>query len=289
MTAHNAESGRPPHEIDGSLSPPSTQHVKPPQDEEEEDQQATGDGAIVLDRVSKAFGGQQVLDEVSLQLEPGATWGLIGPAAVGKSVLLKIVCGLVRPDRGRVLIDGRDITGLSERELMPTRRKFGMLFQNNALFDFMTVGENVAFPIYWGGSMEPKALQVKVASRLRAVGLAGSENKMPAELSGGMKKRVGIARATIAEPQFVIYDEPTAGLDPVTTSKVYDLLRDIQAESGGTVLAVSSDVAAIRQFVDRIAMLYAGKLVYDGPTAELDDSTHPVVHQFIRGSLEGPL
>lgn len=244
---------------------------------------------IRLKDVKKSFLNETVLDGINLEIPKSTIWGLIGPAASGKSVLLKVVCGLIRPDSGRVVVDDRDITCDSERELMQTRRKFGMLFQNNALFDFMTVGENVAFPIFWGGNMDPKELEELAQSRLKAVGLAGSEDKMPAELSGGMKKRVGIARATISTPEFVIYDEPTAGLDPVTTSKVYDLLRSIQEESKGTVLAVSSDVNALRSFVDRIAMIYEGKLVYDGPVTELDACEHPVVHQFIRGELTGPL
>ena len=172
---------------------------------------------------------------------------------------------------------------------MKTRRKFGMLFQNNALFDFMTVGENVAFPLVRAGGVPRDEIEDRVASRLRAVGLAGSEGKMPNELSGGMRKRVGIARATIASPPYVIYDEPTAGLDPVTTSKIYDLLRAIQDESNATVIAVSSDVVALRRFVERIGMMHLGQLLYDGPESELDDCEDPVVHQFIRGDDEGPL
>lgn len=249
----------------------------------------TATNTIEIEGVSKSFEGRAVLDGVTLRIPEGSRWGLIGPAASGKSVLLKIACGLIRPDAGKVIVEGRDISRDSERELMQTRRKFGMLFQNNALFDFMTVGENVAFPIYWGGGMDPEALEERVSERLRSVGLAGSERKMPSELSGGMKKRVGIARATIAHPEIVIYDEPTAGLDPVTTSKIYDLLIDLQAQTGGTVLAVSSDVEALRRFVDRIAMVYRGRLVYDGPTSGLDGCDHPVVHQFVRGALDGPL
>lgn len=244
---------------------------------------------IALENVTKSYENHTVLDGVSLEIPEGTVWGLIGPAASGKSLLLKVVCGLVRPDSGTVTIDGREISKDSERELMETRQKFGMLFQNNALFDFMTVGENVSFPIYWGGDMDPNELRELALSRLKAVGLAGSEDKMPSELSGGMKKRVGIARATISTPPIVIYDEPTAGLDPVTTSKVYDLLRDIQEQSGGTVLSVSSDVSALRTFVDRIAMIHEGKLVFDGPVSTLDACEHPVVHQFIRGELVGPL
>ncbi|MFH2006466.1 MAG: ATP-binding cassette domain-containing protein [bacterium] len=230
-----------------------------------------------------------VLQGVDLELAKGVIWGLIGPAASGKSVLLKTVCGLVKPTQGRVWVDQRDITEDGERELMETRRKFGMLFQNNALFDFMTVGDNVAFPLVRAGGVDEAEIDERVASRLKAVGLAGSENKMPNELSGGMRKRVGIARATIATPPIVVYDEPTAGLDPVTTSKIYDLLNGIQEQSRATVLAVSSDIVALRPFAERISMIYQGRLIYDGPESELDDCEDPVVHQFIRGELEGPL
>ena len=244
---------------------------------------------IRLEHVTKIYDGRPVLDDVSLEIPEGTVWGLIGPAATGKTVLLKVVCGLIRPDEGRVYVDGQEISQASEEELLPVRRKFGMLFQNNALFDFMTVGENVAFPIYWAGGMDPEALRQKVLRRLRDVGLAGSEDKMPSELSGGMKKRVGIARATIADPKIVIYDEPTAGLDPVTTSKIYDLLRNLQAQNRSTVLAVSSDVAALRTFVERIAMMYEGRILYDGPVDGIDACEDPVVRQSIRGELEGPL
>ena len=230
-----------------------------------------------------------VLQGVDLELHRGEIFGLIGPAASGKSVLMKVICGLEHPEQGQVWVDGHDITGDSERALMQTRRKFGMLFQNNALFDFMTVGDNVAFPLVRMGTVPEDEIRQRVLSRLKAVGLAGSEQKMPSELSGGMRKRVGIARATIAHPPIVIYDEPTAGLDPVTTSKIYDLLRAIQDESRATVLAISSDIAGLRTFVERMGMIYQGRLIYDGPEAELDACTDPVVHQFIRGELEGPL
>jgi phospholipid/cholesterol/gamma-HCH transport system ATP-binding protein len=243
---------------------------------------------IRLTGVSKRW-DVPVLQGVDLHLPQGIVWGLIGPAASGKSVLLKTLCGLVRPDAGTVEVDGRDISRDAERELMDTRRKIGMLFQNNALFDFMTVGDNVAFPLVRAGTLSEDEIRARVADRLKDVGLSGSEGKMPSELSGGMRKRVGIARATIAAPPIVIYDEPTAGLDPVTTSKIYDLLRAIQGESHATVISVSSDIVALRTFVDRIAMIYQGRLIYDGPNAELDDCADPVVHQFIRGATEGPL
>ena len=244
---------------------------------------------IVLEEVKKRFDGRAVLDGVSLEIAAGARLGIIGPAASGKSVLLKVMCGLVEPDGGRVAIDGKVVTELSEEGLAPVRARIGFLFQNYALFDFMTVGDNVAFPLTRRGGLTADEIDRRVRDRLRAVGLAGNEDKMPAELSGGMKKRVGIARATIAHPEIVIYDEPTAGLDPVTTSKVYDLLRADQESHGSTVIAVSSDVAALMQFVDTIAFLYQGKIRYQGPAATLADAPDPVVRQFVRGELEGPL
>ena len=244
---------------------------------------------IRLVDVTKRFGRRHVLDGVSLDVRPGARLGIIGPAAAGKSVLLKVVCGLERVDRGRVEIDGDDVTEWTEARMLPVRSRIGMLFQNYALFDFMTVGENVAFPLRRRGGISEDEITQRVGDRLRAVGLAGNEHKMPSELSGGMKKRVGIARATIARPELVIYDEPTAGLDPVTTSKMYDLLAADQAATGCTVIAVSSDVGALMAFVDDVAFLYRGRIHYRGPAATLRDAPDPIVRQFVRGDLEGPL
>lgn len=224
-----------------------------------------------------------------MHVERGTTVGIIGPAAGGKSVMLKLVCGLIGVDRGQIEVDGCDIVGKSESELMAIRQRIGMLFQNHALFDFMTVGDNVAFPLRRRGGLPEEEIAELVRERLRRVGLAGNEDKMPSELSGGMKKRVGIARATIARPDIVIYDEPSAGLDPVTTSKMYDLIREDQKETGCTVLAVSSDVAALTQFADRIAMLYQGRVHYEGPAAGIHDAADSVVRQFVRGDLHGPL
>lgn len=230
-----------------------------------------------------------LLDGIDLHIRRGERWGLIGPGASGKSLLLKLICRLLAPDRGAVIIDGVDIAQSSETRLAPIRARIGMLFQNYALFDFMTVGENVAFPLVRRGGLGQDEIATRVADRLRAVGLAGLEKKRPAELSGGMKKRVGIARATIAQPDIVIYDEPTAGLDPVTTRKIYDLLEADHAATGATVIAVSSDVDALRAFVPRIALLYQGRLRYDGPSTAVADADDPVVRQFVRGQLEGPL
>jgi phospholipid/cholesterol/gamma-HCH transport system ATP-binding protein len=237
----------------------------------------------------KQWGATRVLDGVELSVAAGQRFGVIGPAAGGKSVLLKLLCGLIEADAGEIRIGAELITGRSESELMTARHDIGMLFQNYALFDFMTVRENVAFPLVRLGGISEDEIERRVLERLRQVGLAGSEDKMPAELSGGMKKRVGIARATVAKPALVIYDEPTAGLDPVTTSKIYDLIAADQEETGCTVVAVSSDVEALARFADEIAMLYAGTIRHAGPAAEIADAPDPLVRQFVRGELEGPL
>ena len=245
--------------------------------------------AIALADVHKRYGVRRVLDGISLAIAPGQRLGLIGPAASGKSVLCKLVCGLEHPDHGTIEVLGERVDGKREAELGAVRRRIGMLFQNYALFDFLTVEQNVAFPLEQRGELAGDAIAQRVAERLRAVGLAGSEKKLSGELSGGMKKRVGIARATVADAELVIYDEPSAGLDPVTTQKIYDLLSADQARTGATVLAVSSDVVALASFVDEIAFLYQGHIVYRGPAKTIADAPDPLVRQFVRGELEGPL
>ncbi|HET9627442.1 MAG TPA: ATP-binding cassette domain-containing protein [Kofleriaceae bacterium] len=245
--------------------------------------------AIRLADVHKAFGRRRVLTGVSLDVARGGRLGVIGPAAAGKTVICKLVAGLEAPDRGAIEVLGESVVGRREAELGALRQRIGMLFQSYALFDFLSVAGNVAFPLEQRGGLAADAIAARVADRLRAVGLAGSEAKLTAELSGGMKKRVGIARATVADAELVIYDEPTAGLDPVTTQKIYDLLTADQARTGATVLAVSSDVAALARFVDEIAFLYRGEILYRGPAATIADAPEPNVRQFVRGELTGPL
>jgi phospholipid/cholesterol/gamma-HCH transport system ATP-binding protein len=245
--------------------------------------------AIELVSVHKRYGAHAVLDGISLDVAPGKRLGLIGPAASGKSVICKLVCGLEQPDDGAITVLGEPVVGRREVDLGPLRKRIGMLFQNYALFDFLTVEQNVAFPLEQRGGVSAGVIIERVAERLRAVGLAGSEHKLTAELSGGMKKRVGIARATVADAELVIYDEPSAGLDPVTTQKIYDLLAADQQRTGATVLAVSSDVVALAKFVDEIAFLYRGKIAYRGPAATIADADNALVRQFVRGDLEGPL
>ncbi len=243
---------------------------------------------IELVDVGVELGGATLLAGVSLAIPPGSRLGVIGPAAAGKSVLVKVMAGLIPPTTGRLIIDGTDVTGWSEERLAPVRARIGMLFQNYALYDFLDVAGNVGFPLAQRG-LTADAIAPRVRDRLRAVGLAGSELKQPSQLSGGMKKRAGIARATIAAPELVLYDEPTAGLDPVTTSKVYDLLRADHDASGATAVAVSSDVAGLVTFVTDVVFVYRGRIAYQGPAATLADAPDPLVRQFVSGALDGPL
>jgi phospholipid/cholesterol/gamma-HCH transport system ATP-binding protein len=248
---------------------------------------------IRLVDVHKGFAGKPLLRGllrgINLEVPAGTTLGIIGPAASGKSVLLKLMCGLLPVDRGQISVAGCEVTSAGDDELAGLRRRIGMLFQHAALFDFMSVRDNVAFPLVRRGDVEAAEIDRRVRERLRQVGLAGSEDKLPSELSGGMKKRVGIARATVAEPELVLYDEPTSGLDPVTTSKIYELMRQEREATGCTVVAVSSDVKALLGFADHVAMLLDGRIHYHGPAAAVRDAPDPAVRQFVRGELEGPL
>ncbi|WP_438036902.1 ABC transporter ATP-binding protein [Sorangium sp. So ce204] len=244
---------------------------------------------IQIEQLTKSFGGMPVLRGVDLDVPAGCLYGLIGPGASGKSVLLKMITGLLRPDRGRVLVDGKDVHALSELELQTFRLKFGMLFQNNALFDYMTVGENIAFPLRRLYDLSEDEIEERVAERLRAVSLAGFEGRTPSGLSGGQKKRVGVARATIARGEIVLYDEPAAGLDPVTSQRIFDLLRAEQRAMNATVVMVSSDLDRLLTVTDRVGMLYRGRLIFDGTTAEAKASDDPRVRQFVHGLTEGPL
>lgn len=238
--------------------------------------------------LSKAF-AEPVLRGVTLSVPRGCLYGLVGPGASGKSVLLKCLVGLVTPDAGEVTIDGQSLAGLDELALMRVRQRCGMLFQNNALFDYLTVAENIAFPLRRMGITDESELSARVADRLAAVSLPGFESRLPAGLSGGQKKRVGVARATVTRAEVVLYDEPAAGLDPVTSQKIFDLLRREQRDSGATVVMVSSDIDRLLTVTDRVGMMYRGELRFDGTTAEARASRDPVVKQFIHGEVEGPL
>jgi phospholipid/cholesterol/gamma-HCH transport system ATP-binding protein len=237
----------------------------------------------------KSFREQKVLDGVNLEIEEGKTTVIIGRSGGGKSVLLKHIIRLLKPDSGQVLIDGTDITTLNDRDINEIRKKFGMLFQESALFDSMNVGENVAFPIREQTKMKDGEIKKIVADRLKAVGLTGIENKMPSELSGGMRKRVGLARAIAMHPQMVLFDEPTTGLDPIMTEAINDLIIDTQKNFNLTSIVISHDVASIFKIGHKIAMLHEGKIVEYGTPEEIRKSKNPVLEQFLSGNTEGPI
>lgn len=244
---------------------------------------------IHVEKLTKVFDGMPVLRGVDLDVPPGCLYGLIGPGASGKSVLLKMLAGLLRPDSGRIVIDGSDILQLSELELQRFRLKFGMLFQNNALFDYLTVGENIAFPLRRLFDLSEAEIAERIAERLAVVSLPGFEDRMPAGLSGGQKKRIGVARATVSRAEIVLYDEPAAGLDPVTSQKIFELLRHEQRAANATVIMVSSDLDRLLTVTDRVGMLFKGRLIFDGTTEEAKASADPYVRQFVHGLVEGPL
>jgi phospholipid/cholesterol/gamma-HCH transport system ATP-binding protein len=244
---------------------------------------------IKLVDLHKSFRSQKVLDGLDLEIEAGKTTVIIGRSGGGKSVLLKHIIGLMRPDRGKVVIDGQDITRLGERDLNETRKKFGMLFQEAALFDSMTVGENVAFPLREHTRMKEEEIRRTVADRLHAVGLTGVEEKMPSELSGGMRKRVGLARAIAMQPRIVLFDEPTTGLDPVMTEAINRLIMETQKNFDLTAVVISHDIQSIFTVGHRIAMLYEGKIIAHGTPEELKNSRNPVIVQFLAGSIDGPI
>ncbi|MCS7172116.1 MAG: ABC transporter ATP-binding protein [Armatimonadetes bacterium] len=243
------------------------------------------EGRIALLDLHKSFGTQAVLRGVSLVVEPGESVAILGPSGAGKSVLLKHVVGLLRPDGGEVRIDGHVVHALRPRELSLLRMQVGMVFQSSALLDSLTVGENVAFPLRRHRRMTERALQEKVLEKLKLVGMEGAKDRMPAELSGGMRKRVGIARALVLEPRILLYDEPTAGLDPVTARAVDDLILHVQRQTGTTTVLVTHDLVTAFRVAQRIAVLEGGRFVLVGPPEALWRSDHPVVVEFLRASF----
>ena len=243
---------------------------------------------ISIEHVSKSF-GHPVLKDVSFQVPDGCLYGLVGPGASGKSVLLKCIVGLLRPDAGNILVDGEDVTKLDDMQLQKLRLKFGMLFQNNALFDYQPVAENIAFPLRRLYDLPEEEIASRVAERLARMALSGFEQRAVGGLSGGQKKRIGVARATVTRAPIILYDEPAAGLDPVTSQKIFNLLREEQRASNATVVMVSSDVDRLLTVTDRVGMMLRGQLIFDGTTEEVKASAIPAVKQFIYGLDEGPL
>ncbi|PKN32874.1 MAG: ABC transporter ATP-binding protein [Deltaproteobacteria bacterium HGW-Deltaproteobacteria-19] len=244
---------------------------------------------IQLVDIHKSFGKQKVLDGLNLTVEEGKTTVIIGRSGGGKSVLLKHIIGLIRPDRGQVLVDGEDITLLNDKDLNEVRKKFGMLFQEAALFDSMNVAENVAFPLREHTKMSNEEIMDIVRNRLNAVGLSDVEEKMPSELSGGMRKRVGLARALAMQPQIILFDEPTTGLDPVMTEAINQLIIETQRAFNLTCVVISHDIQSVFEIGHRVAMLYEGRIIEYGTPEEVRASRNPVMVQFLAGSIEGPI
>ena len=237
----------------------------------------------------KSFGGQQVLNGINLELEAGKITTIIGGSGSGKTVLLKHLNALLLPDRGSVLVDGTDITKIGENALNKMRRKFGVLFQGAALLDSMTIYDNVAFPLRETTKLPESEIHKRAKERLAQVGLAGMGYKYPAEVSGGMKKRAGLARALVVEPEIVLFDEPTTGLDPLLGKSIHQLIRKMHSAFGFTGVIVSHDIPAVFKVSDRVAMLANGVIAEVGLTEEFVASKNPIVRQFLQGETEGPL
>jgi len=237
----------------------------------------------------KSFGSLRVLNGVNLTIEKGESMTVIGGSGSGKSVLLKHIIALLFPDRGRVIVDGQMLNDLDERGLNEIRKKFGMLFQGAALFDSLTVWENVGFGLKQHTKLSDKEIRKIVTEKLALVGLKDVEDKMPSELSGGMKKRVGLARAIAMDAAIILYDEPTTGLDPITADAINDLIVDLRKKLGVTSVSITHDMQSAYKISDRIAMLYKGQIQEIGTPDQIRNTTNPIVRQFITGSAVGPI
>lgn len=244
---------------------------------------------IEIQDVHRSFDDHKVLNGINLTINTGETTVIIGRSGCGKSVLLKHIIGLLKPDSGRILINGKDETKMDEKELSALRMKFGMLFQGAALFDSLTIFENVAFSMIEHTTMDRTTMKKRVKECLSLVGLKDIEDKKPAELSGGMRKRVGLARAIARWPQIMLYDEPTTGVDPIMGDAINDLIIDLHNKLKVTSIAVTHDMTSAYKIADRIAMLYNGKIIAVGTPDEIKATKDPVVKQFITGTGKGPI
>ena len=241
------------------------------------------DNVIEFQQVNMAFGKKEILNEVSFTVEKGETLAVIGPSGSGKSTILRLLIGLLEPSGGKILINGQDVSLFDEDRWNSLRQKMGMVFQYSALFDFLTVGENVAFGLRQHTELSEPEIQKIVAERLEQVGLPGTQSSYPAELPGGMKKRVSLARATALQPGIVLYDEPTAGLDPIMSENINDLIVKTRESMGVTSILVTHDMHSVFKVADRIALLYDTRIAAIGTVAEMRNNPHPVLQQFING------
>lgn len=241
---------------------------------------------IAVRSLAKKIGQQKILRGVDLEVRTGETLAIIGRSGGGKSVFLKHLVGLMEPDAGEIWIQGQSIIGMNERQLGAIRQKVGMLFQGGALFDSMTVADNIAFPLREAGQRDPKVLRSKVTEMLEVMEMEGEEDKMPESLSGGMKKRVGLARAIIRQPSCVLYDEPTSGLDPVVADSINRLIRRLQQRFGMTSVVVTHDMKSAFDVADQIAYLHQGRIYFHGTANQLQQSSDPLIQEFLLGRSE---
>ncbi len=244
---------------------------------------------VELKNIVKTLGGKKVLDGLSLSLEEGQTLVIIGCSGIGKSVTLKHIVGLIDPDEGEVFVFGQKMSNVHERIRNRLRLKIGLVFQDGALFDFMDIYENVSFVLKEIYNRPEKEIGEKVRWALELVGLSGIENKMPSQLSGGMKKRVAIARALVYNPTLMLYDEPTAGLDPIRADAINNLIIKLKTEVGTSSIVVTHDLDSAYKIADRICMLHDGKIIIDGTVEQIKHTTNPIVRQFIEGRADGPI
>ncbi len=244
---------------------------------------------IEIVHLKKSFDDKPVLRDTNLSIQQGKVTVIIGRSGCGKSVLLKLILGLIKPDAGKVFVEGQEVTCMNQEEIYKMRRKFGMLFQNAALFDSMTVEENMALPLVEHSDLAYNEIKKRVHEKLNMVGLPGIENLKPAELSGGMKKRVGLARALMMEPEIVLYDEPTTGLDPIMSDVIDNVVIGFNKNLGITSVVVTHDMKSVYKIADRVAMIQRGVVLFDGTPEELRNTDDPVVRQFIEGKAEGPI
>ena len=244
---------------------------------------------IEFKNLYKSYDSKVIINNLNLKIKTAETKVIIGRSGAGKSVLLKTINGLVKPDSGTIEVDGVDVTKLSEREFNKIRMEMGMVFQNGALFDSLSVAENVSFVLDEFMNLDRNVVREKVADALSLVGLKGVEHLMPASLSGGMRKRVSLARVLCMEPQIIFYDEPTTGVDPVTADALNNLINELRDKLKVTSIVVTHDMNAAFKVADSVAMLYCGSIIADGSVEEIRRSQHPVVHQFINGNASGPI
>ncbi len=247
------------------------------------------DPIIQIEGLSKSFGQVPILKDLNLDIERDRITFIIGHSGAGKSVLLKLILGLIAPDEGRILVDGQNIVKFGERRLDRLRRRFGFLFQNAALFDSITIGENIAFPLRVHTRLKDKEIWGKVRQKMDMVGLGEIQDRMPSEISGGMRKRAGLARALILEPEILLFDEPTTSLDPILAEVVDDLILETQKQIGVTSIVVSHDIPAALRIANKIAMIYDGNIRAYTDSIELQTLDDPVVRQFLKGESEGPM